>query len=266
MEVITFLNEKGGTGKTTISTHIAAGLALKGHRVIFIDADPQGNGTATFGVPKRGTFYDLCVRPEEMSWQKALIKVHPDVYSPPDSDSRGVLYVVPGNKETRNIPNMTSDQLVINKLINQLGSVVDFVIFDTSPTPSLLHASIMMASNHIIVPTDCEAYSAFEGLPGSIEHIGFVQNQLVRANLEGAKLLAVIPNKYRAKTALHNEILNMLRDQYGDLVWEPMPLRVAISESQAMKQLLFGLYPNSDTTQFIWNMIERIEVAAGITS
>jgi chromosome partitioning protein len=264
MKIITFLNEKGGTGKTTLSTHIAAGLALRGYRVVFIDADPQGNGTATFGVAKRGTFYDLCVRPEEMTWQKALIKVHPDVYSPPDQTSKGSLYVVAGNKETRNIPNMTSDQLIIKKLTMQLQRVVDFIIFDTSPTPSLLHASIMMASDHIIVPTDCEAYSAFEGLPGSIQHIGYVQDQLVRANLEGANLLAVIPNKYRAKTALHNEILNMLRDEYGDLVWDPMPLRVSISESQAMKQLLFGLDPSGETTQMLWQMVDKLLEKMGV--
>ena len=43
MKVLTLLNEKGGVGKTTLTTHIAAGLAIMGYRVVLIDADPQAN-------------------------------------------------------------------------------------------------------------------------------------------------------------------------------------------------------------------------------
>lgn len=43
---VVVLNQKGGAGKTTISLGIAAGLALEGHKVLFVDADPQGTATA----------------------------------------------------------------------------------------------------------------------------------------------------------------------------------------------------------------------------
>lgn len=41
--VISFLNQKGGSGKTTLATNIAHGLTLLGHKTLLVDADPQGS-------------------------------------------------------------------------------------------------------------------------------------------------------------------------------------------------------------------------------
>lgn len=43
MRVIAVLNQKGGSGKTTIATHLARALQLQGHKVLLIDSDPQGS-------------------------------------------------------------------------------------------------------------------------------------------------------------------------------------------------------------------------------
>ena len=42
MKIIALLNEKGGTGKSTLSQNIAVCLHRQGKRVILVDADPQG--------------------------------------------------------------------------------------------------------------------------------------------------------------------------------------------------------------------------------
>ncbi len=41
--IISVQNQKGGVGKSTLSTHIAHALVLKGSRVLLVDADPQGS-------------------------------------------------------------------------------------------------------------------------------------------------------------------------------------------------------------------------------
>jgi chromosome partitioning protein len=41
--IISFLNQKGGVGKTTLAVHVATALAMRGHRVLLVDGDPQGS-------------------------------------------------------------------------------------------------------------------------------------------------------------------------------------------------------------------------------
>lgn len=41
--IVAFLNQKGGVGKTTLATHVAGELAMRGLQVILLDADPQGS-------------------------------------------------------------------------------------------------------------------------------------------------------------------------------------------------------------------------------
>ena len=50
MQVIAFVNQKGGVGKTTSCLNVGAGLSRKGKRVLLIDTDPQGNLTISAGI------------------------------------------------------------------------------------------------------------------------------------------------------------------------------------------------------------------------
>ena len=43
MNIIAILNQKGGTGKTTLSTHLARALQLQGKDILLVDSDPQGS-------------------------------------------------------------------------------------------------------------------------------------------------------------------------------------------------------------------------------
>ena len=42
MKILALLNEKGGTGKSTLATNLATALHRAGKRVVLLDADPQG--------------------------------------------------------------------------------------------------------------------------------------------------------------------------------------------------------------------------------
>src|SRR2546428_10620416 len=57
--IISFTNNKGGTGKTTTTVNLAAALALMGRRVLLVDLDPQGNSTVGVGLEKAKLLYTV---------------------------------------------------------------------------------------------------------------------------------------------------------------------------------------------------------------
>jgi chromosome partitioning protein len=91
MPVVSFLNQKGGVGKTTLATNVATALALAGHKVFFIDADPQGSsldwsasrqGEMLFpvvGVPKDTLHREIAALSAPYDW--VVIDGPPRVYT-----------------------------------------------------------------------------------------------------------------------------------------------------------------------------------------
>lgn len=256
MHVITLLNEKGGVGKTTLATHIATGLAVKGYRVIVIDADPQGHATLSLGMKKDPGLYDLLVR--EASFREVLKRVPEEYYAVPEQKVEGVLYVIPSNVETRAIPMMTSDGMIVLKRLNEIKDAVDIVLFDTSPTPSLLHASIYMATHSIVYPTECE-YLSLDGLVQSLSHKEQLQPTRKQWGLSSIEIMGIVPMKYRSSTVLHKRNLESLRKQFGNKVWKPLALRTIWGEASLMRRPVFNLAPDSKAASEVWQMVSRVE-------
>jgi chromosome partitioning protein len=256
MKIVTLLNEKGGVGKTTLATHIATGLAILGYRVILADADPQGHATVALGVNRTPGLYNLLVREE--SFRDNLQLVQPSTYEMPGRPVKGQLYVVPGNHETRAIPLMTSDGLIVMKRFAELQGYVDIVIFDTSPTPSLLHASIYMATHSILYPTECE-FLSLDGLKQSLQHKDSIQPTREQWGLPTLEVMGIVPMKYRSSTVLHTHNLQSLQRYYAGKVWEPVSLGTIWGEASQRRRPVFHLAPESRASEEVWNVVTRVE-------
>ena len=79
-KVIAFANQKGGVAKTTTTLNLAVAFAEKGHRVLCVDLDPQGNLTMSQGIDPDAlevSMYDVLVH--DLSIREVIRKRETDI-------------------------------------------------------------------------------------------------------------------------------------------------------------------------------------------
>ncbi len=208
---IAIVSNAGGSGKTTLATHLAYEIAKRkiGSRpcsVALIDLDPQGSLSLFCGIEKpsepeastSGVLSDSfsgkwplvsCWSEKQLkvdvcqSLQQPLLKRADELVSHP----RG--------------PYMLADKL------NDYPLPHDLVILDCPATLGRLNLVALGACTHVIIPIQLEPKSA----SGAAELLEFYFIECRRLRLDPyPPVLGIVPNQYRANQAIHKNILEQL--------------------------------------------------------
>lgn len=205
MRVLAVGNQKGGVGKTSCLTNLAAGLAERGHRVLVIDLDPNCGATLALGLPKDdlGTLEALLGdEPGPMIWTSSPSNTLPEgvdvlAAQPPLQQFE--------NEFARRFPTR-NPHLALRSVLERLPPY-DFVLLDTRPTADTLVINAYIAAQDFLVTTIPEPLSE-QSVEEALKHIETVMNE---ANAD-LRLLGILSCsvKNRNSDRLHVEEVQTL--------------------------------------------------------
>ncbi len=253
---IAFINEKGGTCKTTLAVNVAAYLALKkGMRTLLVDMDTQGHAGKSLGIDVRSlspnVFHllsDRSVRFEDVLTRSALDN----------------LWVLPSYKQMSEFPvAVASDERRAQRLAERLDAPeakgFDAVIFDAPPSMGLTTFNILVAATEVVIPVAL-TYLSLDGCAEVVETVERVGREHQRPDLH---VSLVVPTLYR-KTALADEIIAKLRAHFPDRYAKTaLGMNVKIDEAQSHGKTIWEYAPWSRGAQMLQEIAEEVLARGG---
>lgn len=219
--IIAIANQKGGVGKTTTAINLSASVASRGHRVLLVDFDPQGNTSSGVGYPKSRvelSVYDAligdiafgdCIRPTEITTL---------FVAPATTDLVGAEIELIGNE---------GRERYLANVLATVADQFDYIVIDCPPSLGILTLNALVAAHGVLVPMQAE-YFALEGLSALLTTI----EQVRQTYNPGLVIEGVLFCMYDPRTNLANQVRGEVQEHLGAKVFETsIPRNVRLSES-----------------------------------
>ena len=225
-KIISIINQKGGVGKTTTVINLAAGLSIKGKKILVIDLDPQGNATTGLGLSNtdssENTIYSVLNGNKKIS--EVIQKTNFDELNLVSSnvDLSGLEVETAGdNRRAFKL----KDELT--PILNDSGVSYDYILIDCPPSLSLLTIMALVASNSLIVPLQTEFF-ALEGLTQLMKTI-----ERIKSNLNPTlDIRGILLTMFDRRNKLSLEVEKEARDYFKNKVYTSIvPRNVRLSEA-----------------------------------
>ncbi|MBI1621643.1 plasmid partitioning protein RepA [Aquamicrobium zhengzhouense] len=247
LQVISVMNFKGGSAKTTTSAHLAQYLALRGYRVLAIDLDPQASLSAMFGhqpeldVSSGDTLYGaLRYGPQ----RRHITEIVRSTYTPG-------LHVIPGNLELQEFEHETAKVLAdraqetiffsrLGEALSAIESAYDIVVIDCPPQLGFLTLSALCAATAVLItvhPQMLDVMSMSQFLHMTSDLLAVVEDAGGDTDYDWMRYLVT---RYEPNDGPQSQMAGFMRSIFGNRVLEnPMLKSTAISDAGLTKQTLY---------------------------
>jgi len=220
-KIISVINQKGGTGKTTTTINLGSALAKLGKKVLLVDLDPQGNLSYSLGVTEpAGTLADIFTQTKNFS--EVLV-------------DRSGLSVLPGSNELVDIEISLigqEDREIYLKNILKDAKGYDYIFIDCPPSLSILTVNALAASDEVLIPLQMEVLT-LQGLGQILTTVNLVKETLNK-KLRVKGIVVVMFDKRRK---LSQEIEDYLHENIDEKVFETrIRLNVKLAEAPSFGQ------------------------------
>ena len=168
-KVIAVTNQKGGVGKTTTTANLGVGLAMKGKRVLLIDADAQGDLTICLGYHDPDRFEDTLTTILKQVIEDELV----DPFDAVIHNEEGI-DLIPCNIELSgmevSLVNVMGREYILRQYLDQIKDEYDYILIDCSPSLGMVTINALTAADSVLIPVEAE-YLPAKGLEQLIRTI-----------------------------------------------------------------------------------------------
>ncbi|MFG1315497.1 plasmid partitioning protein RepA [Xanthobacter autotrophicus] len=272
LQIISVMNFKGGSGKTTTAAHLAQFLAFRGYRVLAIDLDPQASLSTLFGhqpemdVADNETLYGA-IRYDDH--RREMAEIVRSTYIPN-------LHVIPGQLELMEFEHETPKALLersaqhslffarIGEAIAQVSHAYDVVVIDCPPQLGFLTLSALCAATAVLITVhpqmlDVMSMSQFLNMTGSLLD--------VVANAGGATQydwMRYLVTRYEPSDGPQTTMVGLMRSIFGSRVLtHPMLKSTAIADAGLTKQTLYEVERQQFTRGTYDRAVEALDLVNG---
>jgi len=225
-KIVAVINQKGGVGKTTTSINLASRLAMRNHRVLLIDLDPQAHSTIGLGIEPgdyQFAIHDILLN--KIDVQETILKTSIDN-----------LNLIPSHIRLDRTEQLLTPEMFKESRLQKAIAMLDydFIIIDCRPTLGTLTVNALYACNFIIVPCEMSRYS-LEGFSDLMETIHTVKDGKQR---DKNSFIRILLTKCDSRKSITNDwVINQLKP-YRNMVF-----KTSIRQNEALNQAHIAMEP-----------------------
>lgn len=250
-------NRKGGVGKSSITTNLAAIAANKGRKTLVIDLDPQCNTSQYilsdfFDRDEHETsiasFFNDCLK-----FKIADKEPIEYVYSTHFDN----LFIIPASDQLYELETKLESKHKIYKLrdaLKSLSNSFDEIFIDTPPAFNFFTLSALIGADSVLIPFDCDDFSR-RALYNLIDNIAETQSD----HNDKLFLEGIIINQYMPQAKLPKTIVGELEAENLPVLQSKLSSSVKMRESHSVHTPLIHMAPNHKLTQQLVALFEEID-------